>query len=80
MKPSIFWEGNCHAATQDTLSFYGIQSFITVFTRARSWSLYWGRWINPATSHPVTLRSIPILSSHLRLSSLSGIFPSFFPN
>jgi hypothetical protein len=33
-------------------TFYGIQRFITVFTRARHWSLSWARRIHSASSHP----------------------------
>jgi hypothetical protein len=37
--------------------------FVTVFIRARHWSLCWPRCIKSTTSHPISLRSIPILSS-----------------
>jgi hypothetical protein len=34
--------------------------------------------INPILSHPISLRSILVLSTHLRLSLPSGLFPSRF--
>jgi hypothetical protein len=42
------------------------------------WSLYWVRWIQAIPLHPISLRSIWILSSLLRLASPSGFFPSRF--
>jgi len=44
------------------------------------WSLSWARWIQSAPSHPLSLTSIQILSSHLRPGLSSGLFPSWFPN
>jgi hypothetical protein len=41
--------------------------FIAVFTQAYHWSLSWASWIQFAPSIPVSLRSILMLSSHLRL-------------
>jgi hypothetical protein len=58
---------------------YGIQTFITAFTRALHWSLSWARSIQSVRPHPVPLRSIIILSTHLRLGLPSGLFPSGFP-
>jgi hypothetical protein len=46
-----------------------------VFTRALSWA----RSIQPTPSHPFSLRSILILSTHLRLHLPSGLLPSGFP-
>jgi hypothetical protein len=56
-------------------AFYGTRRFITVFTRALHWSLSWASPYHPILS----LRSILILSSHLRLGLPSGPFPSAFP-
>jgi hypothetical protein len=60
-------------------AFYGIQRFITVFTRALYWSLSWARSIQSIPPHPISLRSILIVSTHLRLVLHSGLFPSGFP-
>jgi hypothetical protein len=55
-------------------AFYGTRRFNTVFTRARHWSL------SLATpSHPISLRSILILYTHLRHGLPSGLVPSGFP-
>jgi hypothetical protein len=42
--------------------FYGTRRFITVFTRALHWSLSWARWIYFIPPHPISLRSVLILS------------------
>ena len=60
-------------------TFYGTQRFITAFTSARHLSLSWASSIRSIPSHPTSLRSIIILSSHLRLGLPSGLFPSGFP-
>jgi hypothetical protein len=60
-------------------AFYGTRRFITVFTRTRHWSLSWARWIQSTPSHTVSLRSILMLTSYLRLCLPSGLFPSSFP-
>jgi hypothetical protein len=39
-----------------------------VFTRAVHWSLSWARSIQSTPSHPISLRSILILSTHLHLN------------
>jgi hypothetical protein len=57
-------------------AFYGTRRFITVFTRALHWSRSWARSIQSIPSHPIPLRSILILSTHLRLGLPSGLFPS----
>jgi hypothetical protein len=58
--------------------FYGSRRFITVFTRALHWSRSWARSIQSVPSHPISLRSILIFSTHLRLGLPSGLFPSSF--
>jgi hypothetical protein len=66
------------AATQEFPSIYGTRRFITLFTRALHWSLSWVRAIQYIPSHPISLRPILILSTHLRLYFPSGLFPSGF--
>jgi hypothetical protein len=60
-------------------AFYATQRFITAFTRALHWSLFWARWIQSIPSHPISLRSILMLSTHLRLRLPSGRFPYGYP-
>jgi hypothetical protein len=47
-------------------AFYGTRRFNTVFTRALRWSLSWAISIKSTPSHPISLRSTLILSTHLR--------------
>jgi hypothetical protein len=51
---------------------------ISVFTTDDG-SLSWARWLQSTLSKPISPRSILILSSHLRIRILSGLFPSGFP-
>jgi hypothetical protein len=60
--------------------FYWTRRFITVFTRVLHWSLSWARSIQSTVTHPITLRSILILSTYLRLGLPSSLFSSGFPN
>jgi hypothetical protein len=48
-------------------AFYGTRRFITAFTRALHRSLSWTKSIQSIPSHHTSLRSILILSTHLRL-------------
>jgi len=57
---------------------YGSQRFITVYTRACHWSIPTTRCIQSTSSNPASLRSVLILSYHLRLGLPSGLFPSGF--
>jgi len=57
---------------------YGTWRFITVFRRAHHLTLFWARWVQSKPSHPVSLRSILILFSHLYICLLNGLFPSHF--
>jgi hypothetical protein len=49
-----------------------------MFTRALHWSLFWASSIQSIPSHPISLRSISILTPHLCLRLTSSIFPSGF--
>jgi len=59
-------------------AFYGTRRFIIVLTTARHWSLSWARWIQSTPSHPISLRSIQIFSSHPLLGLPGDLFPSGF--
>jgi len=52
---------------------YGTLNFVIVFTKA---TLSWFRRIQSTLSHPITLRSTLILSSHLRLFLTSSLLPA----
>jgi hypothetical protein len=54
----------------------GTPRFNTAFTTARQRSLSWASWIHSTPHQPVSLRSILIPCSHLRLGLSSGLFPS----
>jgi hypothetical protein len=60
-------------------AFYGTRRFITVFTTVCHWPPSRARWLQSTPSHPISLRSILILSSHLRLGLLNGRFHSGSP-
>ena len=62
------------------LEFYGTRRIITAFTSARHLSLSWASSIQSIPTQPTSWRSILILSSHLCLGILSGLFPFKFPH
>jgi hypothetical protein len=80
MVQDIIWKADSHSACQKISCFlYGTRRFITVFTKCHHWTLSWASRIQFAPSMPVSLRSILMLSSHLRLGLSSGLLPSGFP-
>jgi hypothetical protein len=57
---------------------YESRCLIIVFTRVRKWSLSRGKLIQSAPIHLPSIRTILILSSHLRVSIPRGLFSSDF--
>jgi hypothetical protein len=78
MELSPSWEAANCAATQELPSILWNPKVHTVFTRALYWSLSWSRSIQSIPSHPISLRSILILFTHLRLGLHNGLLPSGF--
>ena len=66
-------------AIRKSLAIFGARWFIIAFTAARDLSTYWARSIRFTPSQPISLRSTLILSSHLSLRLLCGLFLSGFP-
>jgi hypothetical protein len=56
-------------------TFYGIQKFITAFTRPHHLPLSWARSIQSMPHHSISWRFILILSSHLSLGLPSVFIP-----
>ena len=61
-------------------AFHGTRKFITALTSVCHLSLSWASPIQSIYPHPTSWRSTLILSTHLRLGLLSGLFPSCFPH
>jgi hypothetical protein len=75
MELSPSWQAaNCAATQKINPAFYGTRRFITVFTRALDRSLFWTRSIQSIPSHPISRRSILVLSTHLRLGTCVHTF------
>jgi hypothetical protein len=80
MVQDIIWKADCHSAYEKISCFlYGTRRFITVFTKARHWTLSWASWIQFAPSIPISLRSNLMLSSHPCLGLPNGLLPSGLP-
>ena len=60
-------------------AFHGTRRFIIALTSVRHLSLSWASPIQSIYPHPTSWRYVLILSTHLRLSLPSGLFPSDFP-
>ena len=60
-------------------AFHGTRRFITALKSVRHLSLSWASPVKSIYPHPTSWRSVPILSTHLRLGLPSGFFPSGFP-
>jgi hypothetical protein len=73
------WESPVAELLRNFKKFYWTRRFITVFTGVRHWSVSWARWTQLILPHPISLRSILILFSHIRLGLPSGLFLSGLP-
>ena len=67
------------AASQEIPRIFGTRRFITVLPSARHLSVSWANSIQSSQPPSTSRKSILILSSHLRLGLLNGLFPSGFP-
>jgi len=68
----------CHTVRK-LPAFHGIRRFITVLTTAGHLHLTWAKSVLRIHWYPISLRSILILPSHLRLVLLCSLFPSGVP-
>jgi hypothetical protein len=81
MEKSPSWEADSHSVTQLVSkfpAFYGTQMFITVFVRACHWFLSWSRCIQCTHSHPISLKSILIVSSQPHVMPSQRILPFIY--
>jgi hypothetical protein len=70
MVRDIIWKADSHLSCQKISCFlYGTRRFITVFTKARHWTLSRTSRVQFAPSTPISLRSSLMLSSHLRIGN-----------
>jgi hypothetical protein len=68
-----YLRADCHVTYQEISCFlFGTRKLVTVFTKARHWTLSWASWIQIAPSIPISLKSMLILSSHVRLGLPTG--------
>jgi hypothetical protein len=72
------WGTICHSV-QKLLTLYITRILKITFTTYGHWSVSWATYIQFKLYHSISLRYILILSSHLWLCLLGGLFPSGFP-
>jgi hypothetical protein len=79
MKLSPSWEAASRSATQEFPNILWNPKVHYCVHKCLHWSRSWARWIQSIPSHPISLRSILIISTYLHLCLLSGVFRSCFP-
>jgi hypothetical protein len=67
MELSPSWEPANRSAIKNYPKFYGTGTFTTVSARAGHWSLSWARWIKYIPPHQISIKSMLMLSYHLRV-------------
>jgi hypothetical protein len=72
------WKSNSCLVTQECPVCYKTRISITVFTKARHYSISYVRWNQSIPFHLISFRITLIVSSHLRLDLASGLYPSQF--
>jgi hypothetical protein len=76
---SSCWESSMRFLLNNFLLFNRTRRSNTVFTRARNYSLFSARSIQPVPLHSPSLCFISVLSYHLRLGALAVSFHLAFP-
>jgi hypothetical protein len=79
MELSPSWEPTSCAATQELPNILWNPKVPYRLHKSPPLALSWARSIQSLPSHPISVRSILILSTHLRLDLSSGLFHSGFP-
>jgi hypothetical protein len=72
------WKASMRSTTQKLPANYGTQRLITMFTTTIHWCLNWPKLINCTPSHPISLKSFLLVSSHLFLGLTNALFCSTF--
>jgi hypothetical protein len=72
-------EENVRSASHEMSRLFGSRFFITAFLSAHQWTLSWARWFQSTSLNAISLRSILILSSHLRAGLPISLFLLGFP-
>ena len=80
MEQSASWKADSFSGSQENHDMgteFG--TLLPFFTGRCHRSLFWARWIQSISSHPISIRSILKFFSHLHLGPSDGLFCSVFP-
>jgi len=80
MVQDIIWKADCHSACQKILLSCGTRRFITVFTKARSWTLSWASGVQFAPSIPFFSQYLPNVENVIRSRSVTTEPTLMIPN